>query len=103
MLTRGVPVHQYTSAIPAAVNTPGAYVDRPVGAFNSRKNVVARMAIARPNSSPAPEGAPWYLGGSHGMVGMQRGGVGSFTPAKPRLEADPSDPTTWQRQYRFNG
>lgn len=32
---------------------------------------------------------------------MYRGGAVAFVPNGPRLMADPTDPTTWQRAYRF--
>jgi len=82
---------------------PGAIVDRPTGAFNSNKNIVAAMPIARPNSSPAVDGAPFYVAGWRPMPqgGLIHGGMGMLSPAKPKLEMDPSDPASWQRKYRF--
>ena len=32
---------------------------------------------------------------------LHTGGAMMITPRKPRLMADPSDPSTWQRQYVF--
>lgn len=103
MFTRGVVSHQYTPYAPPRANIPGAIVDRPTGAFNSNKNVVAAMPIARPNSSPVGDGAPFYLDTYSVPRGaIVHGGMMMVTPLRPRLEMDPSDPTTWQRQYRFD-
>jgi hypothetical protein len=33
---------------------------------------------------------------------MQVGPTPALVPVKPRLMMDPSDPTTWQRPYRFS-
>lgn len=103
MLTRGpITDHAYSPYLPPPVRTPGAIVQRPAGAFNNRNNIVAAMPIARPNSSPAPGGAPFYLNESQAdHLPIAHGGVMSLSPARPKLEMDPSDPTTWQRQYRF--
>lgn len=107
MFTRDLPVHQYGPDMQPHVITPGAIVIRPTGVFNSNKNVTAAMAIARPNSSPAPDGAPHYISGPMGTGSyapngkLMRGGAGSFSPSRPSLEMDPSDPSTWQREYRF--
>jgi hypothetical protein len=104
MLTRFGFSHTSDPQVPPPVNTPGAMVDRPVGAFNTRKpNIVARMPIARPNSSPSPDGAPFYLGSAYqpNKGVLIHGGSMPLTPSRPVLEMDPSDPTTWQRDYRF--
>ncbi len=34
---------------------------------------------------------------------LQTGGALAVAPRKPRLMMDPSDPSTWQREYRFTG
>lgn len=103
MLTRGAVSHQYAPYAPTRVNIPGAIVDRPVGAFHSKKNIVAAMPIARPNSSPASEGGPFYMEGYSVPTGqLARGGILSLSPSRPRVEMDPSDPSSWQRQYRFD-
>jgi hypothetical protein len=103
MLTRGPISHQYGPYSPTPTNIPGSIVDRPAGAFNSNKNIVAAMPIARPNSSPfSAEGAPFYMNGYDVPNGqIVRGGVTSLSPSRPKIEMDPSDPTTWQRTYRF--
>lgn len=33
--------------------------------------------------------------------GIQTGGMVPLTPSYPKLMMDPSDPSTWQRPYRF--
>lgn len=102
MLTRTSVAHAYTPSGVPRTNTAGAMVDRPTGAFNNKNNIVARMPIARPNSSPAPEGAPFYIEGYRAGNGpLMHGGAMTMTPVRPRLEMDPSDPASWQRQYRF--
>ena len=108
MFTRDLPVHQYAPNMQPHVVVPGAIVIRPTGVTNSNKNIIAAMAIARPNSSPSPDGAPFYISGPMGTGSycpngpLHRGGVSSFSPSKPSLEMDPTDITTWQRQYRFS-
>lgn len=102
MYTRGIPQQSYAQLTPTPVNIPGAMVTRPAGAVNSNKNIVTVMPIARPNSSPSGIGAPFYITGYNPPGGtIQRGGTLPVSPAKPRVEADLTDPTTWQRQYRF--
>lgn len=102
MLTRGSVAHAYWPDGVGRVNTPGAMADRPTGAFNNHKNIVARMPLARPNSSPSPDGAPFYLEGYRSAsLPLIHGGSIAVSPARPRLEMDPSDPSSWQRQYRF--
>ena len=41
------------------------------------------------------------LNGSEYQYVMYRGGSLPLTPSRPHLEMDPSDPSTWQRPYRF--
>jgi hypothetical protein len=103
MLTRGMVQHTSDPEVPQPVNTPGAIVERPTGAFNNNTNVVAAMPIARPNSSPSPIGAPFYLGSAYSNPAyeMIRSGTVRLTPTAPKLEMDPTDPTTYQREYRF--
>lgn len=103
MYTRGIPQSAYASLTPAHTNIPGAMVIRPTGAVNSNKNIVAVMPIARPNSSPSGIGAPFYITGyQYPGNAMQRGGSMSLSPSRPRVETDLTDPTTWQRDYRFS-
>lgn len=105
MLTRLTVSHPNPDPVqPGRIITPGAMADRPLGAFNAHKpNIVARMPIARPNSSPVVAGAPFYLGPAYqyNQGGLIGGGAVTLSPAKPNLEMDPSDQTTWQRAYSF--
>lgn len=41
--------------------------------------------------------------GALGPGAFQTAGVQALSMRKPRLMADPSDPTTWQRPYQFTG
>lgn len=53
--------------------------------------------------------ASWYpdriqfkqQGGQPPAGALQSGGAQMLIMRKPKLMADPSDPTTWQREYRF--
>lgn len=103
MFTRQSIVRDTDPIMPAPVNTPGAVVERPTGAMNSNKNVVAAMPIARPNSSPSPDGAPFYIGAAYRnpQYTMVRGGALRLIPSAPKVEMDPSDASTYQREYRF--
>jgi hypothetical protein len=104
MLTRLSVSHPVADPqVPAPVNTPGAIVQRPTGSFNNNQSIVAAMPIARPNSSPSPNGAPFYLGAAYSNPAYEliRGGTTRLIPSSPKLEMDPTDPTTYQREYRF--
>jgi hypothetical protein len=73
---------------------------------NSMHNgVPTTWAISRPVFGYAADLAPGYYQ-HHGLTANPRNklrtaGAMHITPHKPRVEMDPSDPTTWQRQYRF--
>lgn len=103
MFTRGNVVHSADPQVPPPVNTPGAIVERPTGAFNGNRNIVAAMPIARPNSSPSPQGAPFYLGAAYSNPAytMIRSGTVRLIPTSPKVEMDPTDASTYQREYRF--
>lgn len=102
MYTRGVPQQAYGALSPTPVNIPGAMVTRPAGGINSNYNIVTVMPIARPNSSPSGIAAPFYVTGYDRPNGvLARGGALPVSPTKPRVETDLTDPTTWQREYRF--
>jgi len=103
MLTRDPISHTSFPQVPPMVNTPGAIVERPTGAFNNKSNITAAMPIARPNSSPSPQGAPFYLGAAYSnpAYAMIRGGTVRLIPTSPKLEMAPDDPSTYQREYRF--
>lgn len=95
MLTRDAIVHRYPKPI-TRVSDPGFMRVTRV------KNITHTWAIARPNSGFSPTGAPFYIAGQEGENGvLLRGRTPKLTPSQPLLEMDPSDPTTWQRQYRF--
>lgn len=108
MISRDGFVHQYMSQPGQHVITPGALVIRKAAGPNNNKLITVVMPIARPNSSPAPGGAPFYLYGPMNTGSQRpngtllRGGSHSLSPSKPRVEMDPTDPTTWQRSYRFS-
>jgi hypothetical protein len=99
MLTRGHFAPAYSSRQPTPVVAPG------VVKVEKHKGIVQTWAVARPTSSPSPHGAPLYLGLSPYQYAprneLVRGTGFVMGMGKPALEADPSDPTTWQRQYRF--
>lgn len=103
MLTRQSIVREADPGMPAPVNMPGAIVERPIGAANSNKNIVAAMAIARPNSSPSTQDAPFYRGPAYRnpQYAMVRGGALRLIPSAPKMAMDPSDASTYQREYRF--
>lgn len=56
-------------------------------------NVATSWAIARPVSAPTPQYSP--------PVGLWRPPGMALTPSAPKVMMDPSDESTWQRQYRF--
>src|SRR4029077_7530357 len=62
-------------------------------------------AIARPGGMYTPNGAPHYLAVPDQNRGLQNQIVRSGAPTLglpvAKLEMDPSNPLTWQRQYRF--
>lgn len=96
MITRGDINHQYYPAPVGRINRTG-YVR-----VNVINGVPQSWAIARPSTSPDPNGAPHYLTGdrNYGDV-LQRGGQFALIPARPRVQMDPSDQSTWQRPYVF--
>lgn len=51
-----------------------------------------QFPLMKVTGGQVPAGALQITGGSVALV-----------PVKPRLMMDPSDPTTWQRQYQFTG
>jgi hypothetical protein len=96
MLTRDYIVHPYRPFPPDLLNTPG-YI-RVV----RQNNITQTWAVSRPGSAPEPLGAPFYLHETMSpQGGLIRTGVMPLMPSRPRVQMDPSDPSTWQRQYRF--
>ena len=87
-MTRAMDLHRYK---------PGSYdlhVQDGYVRSATVNNVVTTWAISRPTATPAPLYSP--------PAAVPRGtGFGGFTPAQPNTMMDPSDPSTWQRQYRF--
>ncbi len=106
MFTRGNVTHDYTSHTPKHVRTPSVLALRSVGIAGAGKNVVAVVPLSRPNSSPSPDcGAPFYSASSYENPSVQMVYGGTMPLHLPRswVEADISDPNTWQREYRFDG
>jgi len=95
MLTRDEITHHFPIPL-TRVTAPGFM------RVTRNKNIVHTWAIARPNSGFSPTGAPFYIAGQEGQNGvLLRGTTPTLTPSQPKTQMDPSDPTTWQRQYRF--
>jgi hypothetical protein len=95
MLTRGEVAHQYhPRPVQPYVSSNGAIRVAVVD------NIIQTWAVTRPVTAPPANGAPFYFQG-HPDYQVQRGGVMPLTPAKPRVQMDPSDRSTWQRDYRF--
>lgn len=86
-MTRSMDQHQYL---------PAPYAPQ-VGQGFARTEVVNKVpttwAIARPTAFPTPLYSP--------PAAIPRGSGVGFSPAQPNVMMDPSDPHTWQRQYRF--
>jgi hypothetical protein len=96
MLTRGHVWHPYFPLPVERQTIPGSI------RVSEHKGITQTWAVARPVVSPVGLGAPLYLAGNERPNGpFQRGGMMPLTPAKPNLEMDPSDPSTWQRKYTF--
>jgi hypothetical protein len=97
MLTRGYVVHPYSPVPVEQVNRDGfVRVVR-------QNNITQTWAVSRPGSSPHPVGAPFYV---NEWASPQNvffyGGAMPLTPVRPRIEMDPSNPATWQREYKFS-
>jgi hypothetical protein len=87
MMTRSMDSHQYVPAPYAPQVMQGT-----IKVVNV-KNVPTTWAVSRPVSAPTPKyNAP---------APVSRGSGVGFYPARPKVEMDPSDQQTWQRQYRF--
>jgi hypothetical protein len=94
MITRGEITHQYFPAPVVPITRNGIVKVATVD------HITQTWAIARPGSSPNPNGAPFYVNG-YPVNSLELGGVMPLTPIRPRIEMDPSNPKTWQREYRF--
>ena len=94
MFTRGFVTHSYFPKTIYPVSQPGAVKSM------VHNNIVQTWAIARPVAAPSPNGAPFYVNG-YAVNELQRGGTQAVIPYRPREMMDPSNPRTWQREYRF--
>lgn len=65
--------------------------------------ITQTWAVSRPLNSPHPNGAPFYIDDGYCQYEMVRGGQFAISPARPRVEADLTDPSTWQRKYVLTG
>jgi|SRR5262245_7407622 len=104
MFTRGSVSHDYTPSFPKRVRTPAVMAVRPMGVAGPGKNVTGVVPVSRPNSSPSPDqGAPFYSAESYDTAAVQfiYGGVMPLHMPRAGVEADLTDPNTWQRPYRF--
>lgn len=88
-LTRSMDYHQYQPALYDMVSSPGFVREATVN------KVSTTWAIARPTGSPA---SPPYSPPAQ----LARKDEFPFTPPQYRVQMDPSDPSTWQRQYKFS-
>lgn len=85
---RLIPRHLYTAPDWKPVVVPGAIRTEVIN------NVAQSWAITRPVAAPAPKYSP--------PVGLWRPQQAmQLTPSRPNVMMDPSDPQTWQREYRF--
>jgi hypothetical protein len=96
MLTRDALFHRYPAPLKRVGNPGFVRVTRV-------KNITHTWAVTRPHSGYDPVGAPFYVPGmEEGAKGLLlRGATPTVTPSRPNVAMDPSDSTTWQRQYRF--
>lgn len=94
MLTRGEVSRVYGFA-PERVVTPGYIRAAQVN------NVVTTWPVARPVAGYTANSA-LLTGGTRVENTLMRGGAQPMQMTQPNLAMDPSDPTTWQRQYTFS-
>lgn len=96
MITRPNMVHAYApTGVPKVGNTGAIRV-------TVHRGIPQTWAVARPTGGYDPVGAPFYITGNARPNGLLlRSGSQAVQPAKPNVEMDPSDPTTWQRDYQF--
>lgn len=100
VFTRGLSgpmIHQYTPQPPQRVAVPGLMRRETVN------GIELTWVIARPMTCFEGSNAPFYYQEDQSDCGtdIARGGVMRLTPSRPRVQMDPSNPKTWQRQYRF--
>ena len=96
MITRGYVAHPYTVVPVGRIDRTGTVRVAVI------KNIPQTWAISRPGSSPEP--GPMFGINENGQPpnAMFRGGTMPLTMAKPHVEMDPSDSSTWQRPYAFS-
>lgn len=89
--TRSMDEHQYRPAGYPMQDSPGFIRQSTVN------NIMQTWAVARPVNAPTPIYNP------PAQVPRSQDGVDefAFTPPVYRVEMDPKNPETWQRQYRF--
>lgn len=87
-MTRSMNAHQYAPASYDPTSTPGFIT------VTNVNNIPNTWAIARPVSAPSPKYSP------PAQIARPAQEF-AFSPLRPRVEMDPSDSATWQREYRF--
>ena len=96
MITRQTITHAYAPFGLQRTSSQGAI------RITMHKGIPQTWAVARPTGGYDPNGAPFYVSGSARPNGpMARSGSQAIRPHRPNIAMDPSDPTTWQRDYRF--
>lgn len=99
MFLRGHLAPNYSTPPPGRINLAGYIRTEMVN------NVETMWPVSRPCTGYSGNGAPYYLGTPVECRAPQNQIIRSpgfvFAPSVPALEMDPSDHTTWQRQYRF--
>lgn len=100
--TRGALVHQYYPAPVYTVRTPGAIrVSMRLNNSNPWTQGIPQVwPVTRPSTAPMPNGAPFYING-YPINSLQRASSPGLRLPPVVREMDPSNPDTWQRDYRF--
>lgn len=93
MLTRGGVCHTINPVAPKQLVRPGfARVEVVNG-------IPQTWPVMRPGSSPDGNSHLWNATPRNFLL---RGGAAQLTPSVPNLAMDPTDRSTWQRNYRFS-
>lgn len=87
-MIRSMDTHQYQPAPYGQMGYQGAVRTEMIN------NIPVTWAVTRPTSAPA---TPYPA-----QLPMTRGKGFTFVPPRQDLMMDPSNPTTWQRPYRFS-
>lgn len=100
MFTRAWLASSYSAPEIKRLNKHGQIVEQNVN------NVDVAMPVSRPVFGWDGDGAPYYLKPDELTRPAARNtfahaGTLAVQCLKPRLEMDPSDPLSWQREYRF--